>query len=539
MEECIIENPILRGFHPDASAVHVGDTFYIAVSTFEWWPGIDIYESKDLIHWKWAAAPIDRKEMAPDLAGNYNSGSLWAPHLSYTDGEFWLCYTDVKSSTQFKDTLNYISTAPDITGPWSAPVFVTASGFDPSLFHEGKRSWFLNMLYDWRPGHERFAGTVIQEFDRKTKKLIGQRSHFYHGSSFGVSEGPQILKKDGYYYLLSAAGGTGYSHAAVVARAHSLQGPWEDSPWMPLLTAKDDPENLLQKSGHACFIENKGEWYITHICARPLNHLHGSGMSQRDYSPLGRETSLQKIVWEDGWPHLANGTCHPETCVKVKTDDSSYIRQEYEETILFNQIEEMPPSFKTLRIPLQKEKDYSFTERKGWLRLYGSQSLSSLHHQTLFARRWESFHFSAEMALEFDPENFQQTAGLILFYDTSNWLYEFVTYDEEKKTRIIQIMRADGNEFHMESDPFPIPDGEIILRTEVNEREASFFCQSGQKAEQILLDHVDVWQLSEEHIREKEGRLAFSGSMVGMAAQDMDAHKSFADIRYWKYKEMK
>lgn len=536
MKECVVENPILKGFHPDASAVHAGDSYYIAVSTFEWWPGIDIYQSKDLINWHWAAALINRRELAPDLAGNYNSGSLWAPHLSYADGLFWLCYTDVKSSTQFKDTLNYITTAEKITGPWSEPVFVSASGFDPSLFHDGERSWFLNMLYDWRPGHQRFAGTVIQEFDRTNKKLIGTRSHFYQGSALGVSEGPQILKKDGYYYLLSAAGGTGYSHAAVVARARTLSGPWEDSPWMPLLTAKDDPENLLQKSGHACFIEKDGEWYITHICARPLNHLHNTPDKQRDYCPLGRETSLQKIVWEDGWPHLANGTYHPDQKVLIHADTVSESRTVHEE-VIFENTPHLPETFKTLRMPLEEEKDYSFTARKGWMRLYGSQSLSSLHHQTLFARRWESFRFHAETAVDFAPQSFQETAGLILFYDTNNWIYEYITFNEEKNIRTVQIMRADGNDFLMESEETELPDGEIILSVDVNEREASFSWQALGHPKNVLNDHVEVWQLSEEHIREKEERLAFSGAMVGFAAQDMNIHQSFADIHYWKYEE--
>ena len=293
-------NPILPGFHPDPSALRVGDDFYIATSTFEWWPGVDIYHSKDLVNWEWAVAPLSRISQA-DLLGDYNSGGIWAPHLSYGKGRFWLAYTDVKSATAFKDTLNYIITAPQITGPWSDPVFVTASGFDPSLFHDDDgRCYFLNMLFDWRLENPGFAGTVIQEFDTGSMHLVGRRRHFYKGTDLGVCEGPQILKKDGYYYLLCAAGGTGYMHAATVARARTLAGPWEDSPFHPLLTARDVPDNPLQKSGHACFLSVGDEWYITHLCARPL--------TRRGNCTLGRETALQKIEWVDGWPRLMNGT---------------------------------------------------------------------------------------------------------------------------------------------------------------------------------------------------------------------------------------
>ena len=150
------------------------------------------------------------------------------------------------------------------------------------------------MLFDWRLDRPGFAGTVIQEFDAQTMRLVGQRKHFYKGTDWGVCEGPHILQKDGWYYLLCAAGGTGYHHAATVARARTLDGPWENSPYHPLLTAWDAPENPLQKSGHACFLEKDGRWYITHICARPL--------TQRGNCTLGRETALQEIEWVDGWP---------------------------------------------------------------------------------------------------------------------------------------------------------------------------------------------------------------------------------------------
>ena len=369
-----IQNPILPGFAPDASALHVGKDYYIATSTFEWWPGIEIYHSQDLVNWEWAAAPIARRDMVPsELLGNYNSGSLWAPHLSYADGLFWLVYTDVKSSTAFKDTLNYVVTAPKITGPWSAPTLVTASGFDPALFHDDDgRHYFLNMLFDWRLETPGFAGTVIQEFDPVTRQLVGERRHFYRGTSLGVCEGPQILKKDGWYYLLCAAGGTGYLHAATVARAKTLDGPWQDSPYFPLLTARDDAANPLQKSGHACFVEIGGEWYITHICARPL--------TERGNCTLGRETALQKIEWADGWPRLANGTHHPELVIPAPKAAGD-VRQllDHSERVTFAPDKDLPHTFKTLRTSLTPETDYSLTARPGWLRLYGGQTLSSHH----------------------------------------------------------------------------------------------------------------------------------------------------------------
>ena len=527
-----IQNPILPGFHPDASALQVGSDYYIATSTFEWWPGIDIYHSTDLVHWQWIAAPLQKPEQVPShLEGNYNSGSLWAPHLSYADGLFWLVYTDVKSSTAFKDTLNYVITAPAITGPWSEPTFVTASGFDPALFHdEDGRHYFLNMLFDWRLENPGFAGTVIQEFDAKVRKLIGQRKHFYKGTALGVCEGPQILKKDGWYYLLCAAGGTGYSHAATVARAKSLDGPWEDSPYLPLMTTKDDPSNPLQKSGHACFLQKGGDWYITQICARPL--------TERGNCTLGRETALQKIEWVDGWPRLVNGTHHPELSVEVEADALTPVCTDRSETVVFAPDKALPASFKTLRVPLEAEKDYSLTARPGWLRLYGGQTLSSHHRQTLFARRWESFHFTAETTLDFAPQNFQQVAGLILYYDTCNWIYAYVTWDEVRHCRILRVMQCDFKDFSYDSEAVCLPEGTVSLRAEVDHAEARFFYKTNGADWAPLGGVQPAEHLSDDYINHRRKRCAFTGAMVGICAQDMDAHNSFADFEGFCYREM-
>jgi len=528
-----MKNPILPGFHPDASAVRVGEDYYIATSTFEWWPGIDIYHSTDLINWEWCAAPIAVPEQVPSsLTGNYNSGSLWAPHLSWAEGVFWLIYTDVKSATAFKDTLNYVITAPSVEGPWSKPVLVNASGFDPSLFHDDDgRHYFLNMLFDWRLDRPGFAGTVIQEFDANALTLIGERKHFYKGTRLGVCEGPQIMKKDGYYYLLCAAGGTGYQHAATVARSKSLDGPWEDSPFFPLLTSCDNPSNPLQKSGHGCFLEKGGEWFITHICARPL--------TQRGNCTLGRETALQKIEWVDGWPRLANGTCHPELTVSLAGESSGATqREDFSEHVDFAPDQPLPHSFKTLRGPLEPEADYSLTDRPGWLRLYGGQSLSSLHRQTLFARRWQSFHFSSTTVLDFTPRNFQQMAGLILFYDTCNWIYSFITYSQELPGRILQIMRCDNNEFTYGSGEILLPDGVVALRVEVDHDRAQFFykVESAEWSPSGALQPAS--HLSDDYIEARRGRCAFTGAMVGICAQDMDTHTSYADFKNFVYQEI-
>ena len=176
-----IRNPILPGFNPDPSICRVGDDYFIATSTFEWYPGVQIHHSRDLVNWRLVRRPLDRAEQL-DMRGNPDSGGIWAPCLSYADGQFWLVYTDVKRlEGNFKDAHNYIVTAPAIDGPWSDPVYVNSSGFDPSLFHDDDgRKWFVNMIWDFRvppPKPRRnpaFAGIVLQEWDPWQRRLIGE-----------------------------------------------------------------------------------------------------------------------------------------------------------------------------------------------------------------------------------------------------------------------------------------------------------------------------------------------------------------------------
>ncbi len=528
LNESNIKNPILPGFYPDASAVCVGEDYYIATSTFDWWPGVEIFHSKDLVNWAHVCCPITRQSQI-NLLGNYNSGGIWAPHLSYFNGLFYLVYTDVKSSTAFKDTINYVITAPDISGPWSEPTFVTASGFDPALFHDDDgRHYFLNMLFDWRLDRQSFAGTVIQEIDINTLKLKGERKHFYRGNLFGVCEGPQIIKKDGYYYLLCAVGGTGYAHAATVARAKTLSGPFEEDPKAPLLTTADNEDVQLQKSGHACFINIGDEWYITHICARPLE--------KRGRCTLGRETSLQKIEWVDGWPRLINGTKYPDMSVPKPKEHINVVQKlNFSEHVDFSH-REIPATFKTLRKALISGQDYTFINNK--LRIFGKESLSSLHNQNLFARRWQSFNFEASTSFQFNPTNFQQTAGLVAFYDTENWFYAFMSYDEDKGSRYLRVMSNTNNAFKYESEQILIKDNEpdTTIYFEVNFDKAQFFYDDC-KRKTALGNVLVAGNLSDDFVQKQRNRCAFTGAMVGICCQDLNDRTAFADFLFFDYSE--
>ena len=189
----MIQNPILRGFNPDPSIVRVGDDYYIATSTFEWYPGVQIHHSRDLVNWRLAARPLTRASQL-NMLGVPDSCGVWAPCLTYADGLFWLIYTDVKrygrtssgsatGSASLRDFHNYLVTSPSIDGPWSDPVYLNSSGFDPSLFHDDDgRKYLLNQLWDPRPGGNRFAGIVLQEYSVEEGRLIGKRENIFKGT---------------------------------------------------------------------------------------------------------------------------------------------------------------------------------------------------------------------------------------------------------------------------------------------------------------------------------------------------------------------
>lgn len=174
-----IQNPVLTGFNADPSICRAGEDYYIAVSTFEWFPGVGIYHSKDLKNWRLVSRPLNRLSQL-NMLGNPDSGGIWAPDLSYHDGKFWLIYTDVKvTEGQWKDGHNYLVTCDTIDGEWSDPIYLNSSGFDPSLFHdEDGKKYLVNMYWDHRVGHHNFYGILMQEYSVKDQKLIGPKKLF-------------------------------------------------------------------------------------------------------------------------------------------------------------------------------------------------------------------------------------------------------------------------------------------------------------------------------------------------------------------------
>lgn len=532
-----IKNPILTGFNPDPSICRVNEDYYIAVSTFEWFPGVGIYHSKDLKNWRLISRPLNRISQL-NMHGNPDSGGVWAPQLSYQDNKFWLIYTDVKvTEGQWKDCHNYLVTTESIEEEWSEPVYLNSSGFDPSLFHDtdGKK-YLANMYWDHRVGNHNFYGIVLQEYNHQEKKLIGDKKIIFRGTDIKLTEAPHIYKVNGYYYLLTAEGGTKYDHQATIARSNNLWGPYEVHPDNPLITSFPHPRNPLQKAGHASIVHtHTDEWFLVHLTGRPLPRDGQALLDPRGYCPLGRETAIQRMEWKDDWPYITGGNQPSMEIVGPEMEEVKW-EKDYAEKDDFNS-ERLNLHFQTLRVPLAEDV-LSLTDNRGHLRLYGRESLTSKFTQAFVARRWQHFKFRAETKVSYYPNTFQQAAGLVNYYNTQNWTALQITWHEEKG-RILDLTVCDNFKFEQ-----PLKNKEIIipnnvsyvyLRVDVKTNVYRYSYSFNNIEWSTIPINLYSYKLSDDYI---QGSGFFTGAFVGMQCQDISGERLHADFDYFTYKEI-
>lgn len=511
----MIKNPVLTGFHADPSLLFVDGVFYVANSTFEYFPGVKISASTDLANWETVAYPLDEKRLL-HMEGNPKSAGIWAPCLTHCDGLFYLVYTDVKDWAHYpyKDTPNYITTAKNIKGPWSDPVFINCSGFDPSLFHdEDGRKYFVSMEWDYRKTDSaQFSGILLTELDPVTLLPIAKPIKIFKGSERGFVEGPHLYKKDGFYYLFCAEGGTGYDHAETVARAKTIQGPYEMHPNTHLISTKHAPHSPLQKTGHGDMAQGPdGRWWFAFLCGRPLPNTNRC--------PLGRETGINEIIWENDWPYLKNKTIVPdesfegygERRVKGKEGGSFATADALKE-------------FQSLR----SKPTYS-VDPDGVLRLWGGNSPACNFSQGVLLRRQTDFAFDASTSLTLTGENFQQLAGMIYRYDEKTYYFLCVSHDEETKEgeQTINLLCSDGGKFFMPmTAPHIIPAGKVRMNLTVNGKYGRFSYETADDSEIEIPYDIDISTLSDDYATP----LGFTGAFVGMCCVDMRDKTAYADF---------
>lgn len=307
----MIQNPILPGFNPDPCICRKGDDYYMAVSTFEWFPGIPVYHSRDLKNWElYTHVLTDDEEV--NLKKLPSAKGVWAPCLTYCEEEemFYVVYGVMNSmNARYFDVDNFLICSKDIKGPWSKPVYLHSAGFDASLFHDtdGKK-YVVSLEWETREGYEKPGYICMVEYSPEKKEIVGYPKIIWKGGTDrGCMEAPHLTKRGDYYYIMCAEGGTGYNHCVTMGRSKNVWGPYEKDPKNPIVTSvpgesyeRQDPDHLkpkyynpdsiLQKSGHGSYVElPTGEVYLVHLCSRPF--------VPELRCTLGRETAIQKMMW--------------------------------------------------------------------------------------------------------------------------------------------------------------------------------------------------------------------------------------------------
>lgn len=292
------QNPVLRGCHPDPSICRAGDDFYLVNSSFEFFPGVPLFHSRDLVHWQPIGHCLDRAEQLRIPVGSQNNSGLYAPTIRYHDGIFYMVVTNVGSG---EGTGNFYVWTRDPAGDWSKPVFLDTPGIDPSFFFdEDGSAWYLGTSED---------GIALYPLDLTAGRITGERHILWGGTGGSYPEGPHLYRRNGWYYLLISEGGTERCHMITMARSRQLFGPYEPCPDNPVLTNRSMILGL-EAIGHADLVEDQhGNWWAVCLGTRTFG-----------YPPrhnLGRETMLVPVDWSGEWPVFGD---HGHALVEFETD---------------------------------------------------------------------------------------------------------------------------------------------------------------------------------------------------------------------------
>jgi xylan 1,4-beta-xylosidase len=500
-------NPVLSGFHADPSICRVGGDYYLATSSFEYFPGVPIYHSKDLVHWRQIGHALTRASQLP-LARTRSSQGIYAPTLRCHDGVFYMVTTNMEGGGSF-----YVHTR-DPAGPWSEPVWLNdlSWGMDPSLFFDDD-----GKVYYTRHGGGEHGGVYQAEIDLKAGKLLEQPRLIWPGTGGVWPEGPHLYKQDGLYYLMISEGGTSYNHSLTMARSASPWGPFVANPANPVLTHRGHPELPLQATGHGDLVQTpEGKWWMTllGIRAQPKGH------------HLGRETLLAPVAWNDqGWLTVNQGK--PVTLDMPAAGlpplapwPDEPVRDDFSAAALAMQ-------WTLLRGP--GDGLWSLTERPGFLRLKGSSvTMNDVAQPAFVGRRQEHMRMRAATQLEFSPTAAAQAAGLVLRQNENNYYELRITGAPQRRLEL--VARAGGVTSLQAS--VPLAAGPVTLQVESYANRYEFSYGSGNAPVQRI-GTVPTAPLTSELAG------GFTGVFIGMYAEG-DKHKAMpvADFAWFDYQPL-
>lgn len=476
------QNPIIPGFYPDPSICRVGEDYYLCTSTFEFFPGVPIFHSRDLAHWEQIGHALTRVSQLP-LADARPSGGIYAPTLRHHNGCFYMVTTNVSHGGNF-----YVS-AEDPAGEWSEPLYVQQGGIDPSLLFDDDGKVYFTSTVD--------GGIHTCEIELSTGKMLTPPVRVWNGTGGRFPEAPHLYKINGMYYLMIAEGGTETGHMETIARSATPYGPWESCPFNPILTHRDQGGAQIQATGHADLVCcPDGSWYAVFLAFR---------QSVQYFHHLGRETYLAPVTWKDGWPLI--GTC-PE---------------QGETTLPDAPVPTIPTvdTFATRRMEwvcLRKPDNTLYAFGKDGLTLTGAKDTLCGYNPTMLMRRQQHFDLRAETVLTAAtlPEGCE--AGLTTYYDLNTHYELYLT--QTRFGRRVQVRRIVGDLWMLAAD-VEAPQGEITLGIRADKLQYTF-----------LMNNVPLCTAMTRYVSTESTPCSFTGVMLGLYVVGEGANATFRSFTY-------
>ena len=499
-------NPIVPGYNPDPSICRKGDTFYLVNSSFEFFPGVPLRQSKNLVNWSLTGCVLDRESQLP-LTGCHPSGGIFAPTIRYHDGMFYMITTNVNRMWMGGKPGNFIVHSENPEGPWSEPAWIDQMGIDPSVFFDDDGScWYTGTGHDEKGDQ----GIVFFKLDPMTGEILSDKKVISRGSGGKCPEGPHMYKKDGWYYLMLAEGGTEFGHMETIGRSRNIEGPYEFNPAGPLLTARNTNGYPIQCTGHADLVDDEnGNWWVVSLGTRPIGPMAHH---------LGRETFLGRIDWVDGWPAMRNnGLMEMEPdfdlpCADTVKPVSDDIHCD------FAKMDKLPADFTWLRNPVME--NYKLD---GCLLLNGTdQRLSTPNTTPTFVGiRQTQFVSCSTAVLDCDiPEGY--SAGITAYGIHSHHYDVLIT---RRYGKLYAQLRKHLYDMEMVASEIPLPDDvqSVTLRITSDRSTYSFAIDAGNGF--VTLGSGYTIGLATEVTE----MMTFTGAFIGLFAENGEAKFSAFD----------
>jgi len=485
------KNPIIPGFNPDPSICRVGEDFYLVTSTFEFFPGVPVYHSKNLVNWELINYCLTTDSQLP-LEGAEASGGIYAPTIRYHDGVFFMTTTNVSNGG------NFIVHTKDIYGKWSEPAYVDQGGIDPSLFWDDDGTcYFVSNGLD---ENGRIAIFLCQ-LDPFTGEKHAPTTLISYGCGGRYPEAPHIYKENGYYYLMLAEGGTEYGHMETMQRSKNIYGPYEGCPHNPILSHRDTP-GPIQATGHADIVEDQnGNWWLVCLAIRPIKNMQ--------LHHIGRESFLAPVIWnEDGWPVVGNNG-------RIAFEMEGPLPGPAVEPVSHDFCDSFDKDGLDLRWSfVRNPRRENYALEKGHLVLKGGlDHLSTpLGHPTMIAVRQQEFDMEAVVRLEGEIQCGQRS-GLSAFYNSDYHYDIFVTKSQEGHAVCLRKHVADIDVV-VASCPIDY-DGYVRLKIVSNDEWYTFFCERNG-------EFVEIGRGATSLLATETNGRSFTGTFWGVFSEQGD-----------------